>query len=65
MKCGDTLQKFKQLMLNFMNASWENGVICRLLFTYGVGIKKKNTQWKTERKRKFYLHFTEKALTCY
>lgn len=41
MKCGDTLQKFKQLMLNFMNASWENGVICRLLFTYGVGVKKK------------------------
>lgn len=41
MKCGNTLQKFKQLMLNTMNASWENGVICRLLFTYGVGVKKK------------------------
>lgn len=57
MKCGDTLQKFKQLMLNTMNASWENGVICRLLFTYGVGVKKKYTMENRKKKKiLFALH---------
>ncbi len=63
-KCDDTLQKFKQLMVNSMNASGEI-VLCVGYYLHMVLALKKNTQWKTERKRKFYLHFTEKALACY